>query len=46
MVQKMSFKDKTRDRIHARDSHIQKKKTVQMHTMWTNIMVARKKTIS
>jgi hypothetical protein len=46
MVQEMLFKDKTRDHIHARDAHLQKKKTIQMHTMWTNIVVARKKTVS
>jgi hypothetical protein len=42
----MSFKDKTRNCVYARNSYVQKKAAVQMHTMWANIMVARKKTIS
>jgi len=33
MVQEMSFKDKARDHIHARDSHLQKKKTIQMRSV-------------
>ena len=42
----MSFKDKTRNCINAGDSYIQKEKTIQMHTMWTDIMDARKETVS
>ena len=46
MVQKMHVKDRTRNYFYARNSNLQKKTAIQMHTMWPDIMVARKKTIS
>lgn len=42
MVQEMLFKDKTRDGVHANHSHIQKKETVQMYTVWSDIMASGK----
>jgi len=44
MMQEMFFKNKTRNYFYAKHADIQKKKTVQVYRVWTNIMVARKKT--
>ncbi len=41
MVQEMPLKNKTRDNLHVRNVNIQKKTPVQMHAMWTDLMVTR-----